>query len=813
MRSADRFTQKANLAITRAQRAAAELGHSYVGSEHLLLGLAAETEGLAARFLRERDLDEAHIRALTIATAGRGASGPPWEGLTPRAHQVIEAAAGEAAALGHPSVGTEHLLLGILRCPDCTAARLLTASGLEPEKLYRDLRALLQGSGSPRSQRPAPPEKPARRGDTRALDQYSRDLTELALLGRFDPVIGREKEIGRVIQILSRRSKNNPCLVGEPGVGKTAVAEGLALRMARGEVPEPLRGKRLLSLDLGSMLAGTKYRGDFEERVKSVLREVQRAGDVILFLDELHTIVGAGAAEGAMDAANIIKPVLGRGELRVVGATTSEEYRRHIEKDAALERRFQPVVVREPDRDTAVAILTGLRERYELHHGLRISDGAIHAAVELSSRYIHGRFLPDKAVDLMDEAASRVRLSRTPPQGHLEQMEKELDAVIRSKEAAVRSQEYAKAEQLLRQENARRDALRRARASSGPGLTVDAQDVAAVVSEATGIPAGALDQGEGERLLHLEERLHLRVVGQDRAVRAVAQAIRRSRVGLRDPGRPVGSFLFLGPTGVGKTELCKALAEILFGEESAMIRLDMTEFMEKHTVSRLIGAPPGYVGCDDGGQLTEAVRRRPYSVVLLDEIEKAHEDVWGILLQILDEGRLTDSRGRTADFRNAVLVMTSNVGARTIVSRRPALGFAPEGGAEKSREKLEAAVLEELRQVFRPEFLNRIDETIVFQQLSRAELRAVARQMLARLAARLEEMDVELTLTDAALDLLADRGFDPMWGARPLRRAIRSALEDPAAEMLLDGRLAPGSRALADVDAGELVLRPAGKEG
>ncbi len=811
MRSADRFTQKASLAITKAQEAATALGHSYVGTEHLLLGLTAEEQGLAAQLLCKRGLDKNQLYLMAARFAGQGVPGLPSMGLTPGARQVIEAAVQECARLRHSHVGTEHLLLGILATPESTASRLLEEAGLDLDQLYRLTLALFGAGGElPKPSRQTQTGRPAgtRRADTKTLDQYGRDLTELALLGRCDPVIGRDREIDRLVQILSRRSKNNPCLVGEPGVGKTAVAEGLAQRLAKGAVPEDLRGKRLISLDLGSMLAGTKYRGDFEERVKAALREIQRAGDIILFVDEIHNIVGAGAAEGSIDAANILKPALSRRELQLVGATTLEEYRRHIEKDAALERRFQPLVVEEPDPETAQMILLGLRPRYEAHHHLHITDAAIQAAVDLSSRYIHDRFLPDKAVDLMDEAASRVRLAAQRPSADLPELEKQLDAIIREKEEAVNSQDFEQAAALRDRERQQREILRQARENSSTAqLQVTTPDIAAVVAEWTGIPAGTLTRAEEERLLQMEELLHRRVIGQDEAVQAVAKAIRRGRVGLRDPRRPIGSFLFLGPTGVGKTELCKALAEAMFGEEKAIIRLDMTEYMEKHSVSKLIGSPPGYVGYDDGGQLTEAVRRRPYSVVLFDEIEKAHEDIWGLLLQILDDGRLTDSRGRTVDFRNTILVMTSNVGARTLTDRRPALGFAAVGDETSLADSQREAVMTQLRQAFRPEFLNRVEETILFRPLSRGEIRAIAQQMLEQLQSRLEALDIGLSITDAALAYLAERGFDPAYGARPLRRTIRGALEDPAAEMLLDGRLRRGVKAVADVDEDRLVIR------
>ena len=756
MKNSARFTERASGAIAAARDASASLGHSYVGTEHLLLGVAAETEGLGARVLLSRGLDMLALTRLVAAEAGSGEPGAPEQGLTPNARLAIERAAEDARRLGHGCIGTEHLLLGLVRTPDCAAARTLAAAGSGPNELYTDIMALF---GSPES-RPgrqeqgrsqAPLRPPYRRAETRVLDQYSRDLTLTAGGGGTDPVVGREREISRVIQILSRRTKNNPVLVGEPGVGKTAVAEALARRVARGEVPDTLKNRRIVTLDLASMLAGTKYRGDFEDRVKCIIKEVQRAGDVIVFIDELHTIVGAGSAEGAIDAANILKPALGRGEIQVIGATTPEEYRKHIEKDAALERRFQPVNVPEPDGECCERMLLALRGSLEAHHGLRITDEAVSAAIRLSTCYICDRYLPDKAIDLLDEAASRVRVEGSPSR-----------------------------------------------------TQVEASDVAEVVSAWTGVPASAITEPESERLLRLEEALHRRVVGQDEAVSAVARAIRRGRVGLADPRRPLGSFLFLGPTGVGKTELCRALAEAVYGDEEALIRLDMSEYMEKHAVSKLIGSPPGYVGYGEGGQLTERVRRRPWSVVLFDEIEKAHEDVYNLLLQIMEDGRLTDSEGRRADFRSTIVVMTSNVGAKAITENRPALGFS--GAARDGDGAVREAVMAELRQTFRPEFLNRVDDAIVFRRLTPADVRRIARGLTDAVRERMRALGVQLEVTDAALDLLAERGFDPTYGARPLRRCICTQLEDPAAEALLSGRTGPGDRLIADAKDGKLVL-------
>lgn len=749
MKNNEKFTEKAEGAIEQARLAAFGLGHSYVGTEHLLLGILRERAGLGARILRDRGLSEHGLKDAISRANGTGEPGVPTQGLTKHAWQVIEKAASDAARLGHSYIGTEHLLLGILRQPDCGGARALAAAGLSVNDIYTDILAVFgTGSFKPRSQPPVQPKATVKHSETRILDQYSRDLTLLAASGSFDPVIGRDEEIRRSVQILSRRSKNNPVLIGEPGVGKTAVAEGIAAYIAGSDAPDSMAGKRLVALDLPALLAGTKYRGDFEERVKAVLKDVKKAGDVILFIDEMHTMIGAGSAEGAIDAANILKPALGRGEVQIIGATTPEEYRRHIEKDAALERRFQPVKIAEPSRGDSLKMLGAVRQGLEKHHGVKISDAALTAAVDLSARYINDRFLPDKAIDLADEAAAHIRVS-------------------------------------------------------GGGL-VTAEDIAAVVSLWTGIPVANLSADETKRLRNMESILHRRVIGQNEAVTAVSRAIRRGRVGLSDPNRPIGSFLFLGPTGVGKTELCRALAEAVFGESEAMIRLDMSEYMEKHAVSKLIGSPPGYVGYEDGGQLTERVRRKPWSVVLFDEIEKAHEDVWGILLQIMDDGRLTDSAGRVVSFRNTIIVMTSNVGAKSISDGRPRMGFTPDGGDEA--QLMRARINEELRRTFKPEFLNRIDETIVFRRLSRAEIRSIAERMLLTVAERFKALGMTLSVPDQVVDFLAERGYDEKYGARPLRRAIRSMIEDKAAELMLTDSLGRGDTVQARIDGNKLIL-------
>ena len=814
----NQFTPRAEEALRLAQEAAEEMGHGYVGTEHILLGLMREEDGIAHRVMREYGMTEDMICTVLERSVGKGLSGAaPSQGLTPRAKSAVELAVSEAMRMGAGSIGTEHLLMGLLREGSNMAIRVLETVGIDPKKMYSSVvqkinegpRAAAGGS-MPLSHR-----EDGKKGKT--LAEFTRDLTEAARQGKLDPVIGREKEIQRVIQILSRRTKNNPVLIGEPGVGKTAIAEGLAQRIAAADVPEELLDKQVLSLDLSGMVAGTKYRGEFEERIKKTIDEVKKAGNVILFIDELHTIVGAGSAEGAVDAANILKPALSRGEIRVVGATTLNEYRKYIEKDAALERRFQPVTVAEPTPETAIEILKGLRDKYEAHHKLAITDEAVEAAVRLSVRYINDRFLPDKAIDLMDEAASRVRMDAESASPELKSLEEKIAALRKEKAEVLAAQDYEKAAQLrdieqnyLEQVEIERENWRRNLAVNR-GI-VGEEDIAKVVAGWTGIPVTRLTEDESQRMLKLEEVLHKRVVGQDEAVTAVAKAIRRSRVGLKDPKRPIGSFLFLGPTGVGKTELCKALAEVMFGSENDMIRIDMSEYMEKHTVSRLVGSPPGYVGHEEGGQLTEKVRRKPYSVVLFDEIEKAHEDVWNILLQILEDGIVTDSQGRRVDFKNTIIVMTSNVGARNITAADKPLGFdgrETEADEKAHFDRIKQAVMDELRRTFKPEFLNRIDETIVFRQLTEEDIRRIAQRMLEITGKRMAQQGITLLADDEAVTALAKDGFDPQYGARPLRRAIQNEVEDAVAEQMLEGKLQSGDTARICLQDGKVAIEKA----
>ena len=743
--SENKFTPRAEEVLRLSQEAAEDLGHGYVGSEHLLLGLLREEEGIAHRVLSEFGVTDEMVCSVLQRSVGKGVSGAaPSQGLTPRAKSVVELAVSEASRMGSSTIGTAHLLMGLLREGGNMGLRILRTVGVDPNKMYSAVLKKLNDMPRAAAGGVSAPNREADKKN-KTLAEYTRDLTEAARSGKLDPVIGRDTEIQRVIQILSRRSKNNPVLIGEPGVGKTAIAEGLAERIAAGDVPEELLDKRILSLDLSGMVAGTKYRGEFEERIKNTLNEVKKDGNVILFIDELHTIVGAGKTEGSMDAGNLLKPMLARGELHCIGATTLDEYRQYIEKDPALERRFQTVLVQEPTVEDTIAILRGLESRYEVFHGVKITDNAIIAAATLSNRYITDRFLPDKAIDLMDEAASRVRMEQEEPSKELKSLEEKINALSKDKDAAINAQDFEKAAQLRDIEKDYKEQVEierdKRRKNNQEHRDVNAEDIAAVVSGWTGIPVTRLTEDEGQRLLHMEDILHKRVVGQDEAVKAVARAIRRGRVGLKDPKRPIGSFLFLGPTGGGKTELCKSLAEAMFGDENAMIRIDMSEYMERHTVSRLIGSPPGYVGHDEGGQLTEKVRRKPYSVVLFDEIEKAHEDVWNIMLQILDDGRITDSQGRTVDFKNTVIVMTSNIGAKALTAAGAKLGFdaddkKAEADADAAYAQAKETVLAELRQTFRPEFLNRIDDIIVFRALTEQdieELQEFTDRRLARL--------------------------------------------------------------------------------
>ena len=808
------FTEKANTALNLAIESAENLGHTYIGSEHIVLGLLKEGTGVAATVLNKLQVTAAQLEQLMSEKIGTGTkTSLSADDFTPRSKRILQIAVMEAARLGHNYVGTEHLLIAILSEGDSYGVRFLQSLGAKSGDILNEISSALS-SGEDSAPAPGMSSTSSGKGGksaTKTLDQFGRDLTALAAKGGIDPVIGRQTEIERVIQILSRRTKNNPCLIGEPGVGKTAVAEGLALKIAEGQVPELLKNKRVITLDLTGMVAGTKYRGDFEERIKAAMDEVRNAGNIILFIDELHTIIGAGSAEGSTDAANILKPALARGDFQVIGATTINEYRKYIEKDAALERRFQPVMVGEPSEEEAIEILKGLRDRYEAHHKVKITDEAIDAAVKLSSRYIADRFLPDKAIDLMDEASSRVRLRAFTAPTDLQELEKSIKELEQEKAAAINAQEFERAAKVRDEEKKAKEELEKQKnlwteKRSHEGGEVTPEDIANVVSVWTGIPVVQLTEEESERLLHLEETLHQRLVGQEEAVSAVSRAIRRGRVGLKDPKRPVGSFIFLGPTGVGKTELTKALAEAMFGDENAMIRLDMSEYMEKHTVSRLVGSPPGYVGYDEGGQLTEAVRRKPYSVVLFDEIEKAHPDVFNILLQILEDGRLTDAQGRKVDFKNTVIIMTSNVGARLITEKKGSLGFASEENQKLDSEKVKELVLGELKSTFRPEFLNRVDDIIVFHKLTDEDIREIAGRMLKTLQKRLSEIGISAEFAEAAVAEIAKEGFDPIYGARPLRRAIQTKLEDRLSELMLEGKVHAGNRVVCDFENGEFIF-------
>lgn len=793
------FSEKANNALNFAITSAQDLGHDYVGSEHLLLGLLREDSGVAAKVLQKLGVTAEKFEDLMKEKIGTGVNKVlTTDNFTPRSKRILQVATLVSARMQTSYVGTEHILIAILEDGESYAMRFLQILGADPNRILSELSGMLQQGPAGMSGKEGFSGENGEGGSGKALEQFGRDLTKLAAQGKIDPVIGRQNEIQRVVQILTRRTKNNPVLIGEPGVGKTAVAEGLALKIHSGDVPEILKNKKLIALDLTGMVAGTKYRGDFEERIKSAIDEVKADGNIILFIDELHTIIGAGAAEGSADAANILKPALARGDFQVIGATTINEYRKHIEKDAALERRFQPVTVGEPTQDEAVEILRGLKDRYEAHHKVSITDEAITAAVKLSSRYIADRFLPDKAIDLIDEAASRVRLRTVTAPDNLQELEKKIKALETDKAAAVNTQDFERAATLRDQQKDLQQQLEKAKdewsaKNERSSSVVTPEDIADIVSMWTGIPVTQLTEEESKRLLRLEDTLHQRVIGQDEAVTAIAKAIRRGRVGLKDKNRPIGSFIFLGPTGVGKTELCKTLAEAMFGDEKAMVRFDMSEYMEKHTVSRLVGSPPGYVGFDEGGQLTEAVRRKPYSVVLFDEIEKAHPDVFNILLQILEDGRVTDSQGKTVDFKNTVIIMTSNVGARLITEKQTSLGFTKEEGKEIADfEKTKELVMGELKKLFRPEFLNRVDDIIVFQKLTKADTEKIAEKMLHTLEKKLAEMDITMTFAPEAVSAVADEGYDPVYGARPLRRVIQSKLEDTISEEMLEGKITAG---------------------
>ena len=809
-----KFTNSAQVALEIATNLAIKLGHDYVGTEHILYGLVEEPNGVAGRLLEKQGITiESILEQIEVLVGSNPANVLSVEdiGFTPRTKRVIENAFIEARKLNSEYIGTEHLLVGIMREGDSVAVRIMMNLNVAPQKIYSEIVKLIKEGEEANSDNN---KTYGSFNSTPTLNQYGTDLTKKAQEGKLDPVIGRQKEIERVVQILSRRTKNNPCLIGEPGVGKTAIAEGLAQRIIQGDIPETLKNKRVVSLDISGMVAGAKYRGDFEERIKKALNEVKKAGDVILFIDEIHTIVGAGSAEGAVDAANILKPLLARGEINVVGATTTNEYRKYIEKDAALERRFSPVMVEEPNKEDAIKILEGLRDKYEAHHNVKIPDESIKAAVEYSIRYVNDRYLPDKAIDLIDEAASKVKMKTYTKPDSLKKLDDEIEKLTREKEEAIATQNFEKAANLRDKEKNKKKELEEKQekwknTNNKKVSIVTAEDIANVIATWTGIPVNKITESENEKLKNLEENLHKRVIGQDEAVTAIAKAIRRGRVGLKDPNRPIGSFLFLGPTGVGKTELSKALAENLFGNENTMIRIDMSEFMEPHSVAKLIGSPPGYVGYDEGGQLTEKVRRKPYSVILFDEVEKAHPDVMNMLLQILEDGRLTDSQGRTVNFKNTVIIMTSNVGARLITDRNK-LGFTNnQNEKEKNKEDYEETkkeVMAELKKQFRPELLNRIDDIIVFHKLENKDIEKIIDLMLNQVIKRMKAQDIEIEISDDVKKLIAEKGVDNNYGARPLRRAIQSMLEDKIAEAILDGIVQPNKKAKAVVKDGNIVI-------
>ncbi|WP_394266574.1 ATP-dependent Clp protease ATP-binding subunit [Anaerotignum sp.] len=809
-----KFTNKAQEVLKRAQEAALKLGNKYVGTEHILLGLTLVSDSVAAKALESQGVTYHQVMdKIQSMTGGTSAYYIPAD-FTPRAKRVVESSVQEAFRMGTGYVGTEHILIALIRENDNIAVRIMVSLDLNLQRLYDDIMNMLgegedqSGSARGMNSQGEKQEKSA----TETLDKFSRDMTALAKKNKFDPIVGRDKEIERIVQILSRRTKNNPCLVGDPGVGKTAIVEGLAQKIAEGNVPDTLKNKRIVGLDLSAMVAGSKYRGEFEERMKKAMDEVKADGNIILFVDEIHTIIGAGAAEGAIDASNILKPALSRGEIQLIGATTLEEYRKHIEKDAAFERRFQPVKVEEPDEQAAVAMLKALRDKYEMHHKVTISDDAIEAAVKLSARYVSDRFLPDKAIDLIDEAASRLRLKTFSAPDNVAEMEEKLAEMEKEKEAAIKTEEFEKAAEIKRAQDALRTQWKEAKKEwennhENQAQVVTREEVAEVVSVWTGVPLQSLQEEESQRLLHLEDTLHQRVIGQQEAVKALAKAIRRGRVGLKDPNRPIGSFLFLGPTGVGKTELSKALAEALFGDEDAMIRIDMSEYMEKHSVSRMVGSPPGYVGYEEGGQLSEKVRRNPYSVVLFDEIEKASPDVFNVLLQVLDDGHITDGQGRKVDFKNTVIIMTSNAGARSIVAPKR-VGFTSMETEEQSYQNMKKNVMEEVRHIFKPEFLNRIDDMIVFHSLTQEDILEIVKLMTKTVSKRIKEnMDITVTFTDKALEKIAEEGYDKAFGARPLRRAIQSRIEDAFAEEYLMGNFKAGDKVSVGLKTNGFLFR------
>ena len=817
----NRFTQKAQNTLNRSLSLAREMGHTYIGSEHLLLALLGEADSVAAKLLAKFGVNEDSVRNAVVEMAGTGAqSYVTASDMTPRTKKIIEGSAYESMRYGQGYIGTEHLLLSILEEGDCVAFKILEDMGVGTEELKESIVDFFgEVGGASKNLREEVSPSSAQRGtsgkkeskSTPTLSSYGRDLTSLAKEGKIDPIIGRDKETERVIQILSRRTKNNPCLIGEPGVGKTAVIEGLAQKIIDGNVPETLKGKKIIALDIPSMIAGAKYRGEFEERLKGVMNEVVKNPSIILFIDEIHTIIGAGAAEGAVDAANIIKPALARGEMQVIGATTISEYRKHIEKDAALERRFQSVMVSEPSPEESILILKGLRDKYEAHHKLKITDEAIEAAVNLSKRYIPDRFLPDKAIDLVDEAASRIRISAFTSPDNVREVEDRLKAISHDKEEAIGEQDFERAANLRDEEKRLKEEYESKKSewekqNDKYSHAVTESDIADIVTQWTGIPVSKLIEEESEKLKNLEEILKGRVIGQDRATASIAKAIRRGRIGLKNPNRPIGSFIFIGPTGVGKTELTKVLADVMFGDQNAMIRLDMSEYMEKHSVSKLIGSPPGYVGFEEGGQLTEKIRRHPYSVVLFDEIEKAHPDVFNIMLQVLEDGVLTDSQGRKVDFKNTIIIMTSNAGASDVGGAKRALGFIESNAGEDEQKKHDEVIMNALKSTFRPEFLNRVDDIIIFNKLSHENICSIASLMLSEVAKRVADMGIELSFDDSVTELVAKEGFDPLYGARPLRRAIVRMVEDTFSLNMLDGKIQTGYKLKAKVDDGKIIF-------